>query len=136
MSGPAADVERPLPVTRAAQLLWLLVALIVVRTVFTVAVFDAYAGNVALAFVTVVLLGGLLGLCAFGVARGQRWARIVAAMFASVSALGGISSALSPSNAVYGVLGAVTALVSIAAIRFLCTRAANAYFRRPARRPA
>lgn len=136
MNRSRAAAEPPLQVIRAAQLLWLLVALIVVRTVLTVVVFDAYAGNVALAFVTVVLLGGLLSLCAVGVARGQRWARIVAVMFASVSALGGISSALNPSSAVYGVLGAIGALVSIAAIRFLWTGAANTYFRRPARRPA
>lgn len=124
------DVGVPIQVRRAAQLLWLLVVLMAVRTVLTVTLYDAYRGNLALPLVIFVLLGGLLGLCAFGVTRAQRWARIVAVMFASVTALGGISSLLNPSSSTFAALGLVGALVSVAAICFLCTGAANGYFRR------
>jgi len=133
MARPETEVQVPLQVRRAAQLLWLLVVLMAVRTVLTVAVYDVYRGSLALAFVTLVMLGGLLGLCALGVARGQRWARIVGVMFASVTALGGVSSLLSPSTAAFAVLGLAGALVSVAAIWFLCSGSANVFFRRRGR---
>lgn len=130
MTGPDTGLAVPLQVRRAAQLLWLLVGLMVARTLLTLTVYNAYRGNIALAFVTVVMLGGLLGLCAFGVQRGQRWARIVAVMFASVTTFGGISSLLNPSTAAFAVLGLLGAMVSVAAICFLCSGTANIYFRR------
>lgn len=129
MARPETEAQVPLQVRRAAQLLWLLVALMAVRTILTVGVYDAYRGNVALAFVTLVMLGGLLGLCALGVPRGQRWAQIVGVMFASAAALGGVSSLLNPSTGAFAVLGLVGAMVSVAAICFLCSRSANVFFR-------
>ena len=152
---PAAAV--PPAVRTASMLLWVLVALMAVRTLVTIVLLDdlvdAYAeslrGGAALprdvvadgapAYVPVALFslfvfGGLLGLCAAFVKRGAAWARIVATMFASLAALGGLLVLLQPSTVLFTLLGVLSAAVAVAAVVLLFSGPAKAFFRAQRRR--
>lgn len=120
----------PVHVAIAAMLLWLLVGLTVLRTALSVFVYDLYGGDVAVAFVTLALVAGLLGLCAYYVPRGSRSARVVAAMLTLVTGLGGLTSALAPSSIAFAVLGAIGAVSSMAVLLLLYSAPARSFFQR------
>ncbi len=127
---PTQQATTPVQVAMAGLLLWVLVGLTVLRTALSVFVLDLYENDLALAFVTLALVAGLLGLCAYYVPRGSRAARVVAAMLTFVTGMGGLASALAPTSTLFALLGAIGAVASTAVLLLLITAPARAFFRR------
>lgn len=121
-------VEIPSSVRTAARLLWALVALMVIRTVSTILFLDQESSYVSVALLILLVLGGLLSLCAVHILRGARWARFVAFMFASAGAIAGLLVLFQPSTALFVVLGLLYGAVSVAALVQLFARTSNAFF--------
>lgn len=157
--GQPPGPEIPASIRNASLLLWGLVGLMAVRTLLTIVflddLVDAYANSltggdqlpralvedgapayVPIALFSLVVFGGLLALCAHFVTRGAPWARIVATMFGSLAALGGLLVLLQPSTLVFTVLGLLNACLAVAAVVMLFSRESNAFFgrKRAARR--
>ncbi|MDQ3463907.1 MAG: hypothetical protein M3500_04205 [Actinomycetota bacterium] len=147
---PASEI--PPSVRNAALLLWTLVGLMVVRTVLTIVFLDdllgAYANGldggaapppdiasdrtpayVPIAVTTLVVLGGLLAVCAVFVPRAAGWTRVVATMFASLAALAGLLVLLQPTTPLFTLLGVLNGVVAVTAVVLLFSRTSNAYFR-------
>ncbi len=155
-SGPAT--APPSTVRNAALLMWGLIGLMAARTLLTIVFLDDLVDSyqesltggdqlprgvveqgapayVPIAVGSLLILGGLLALCAVFVQRGARWARFVAMMFASLSALGGLLTLIQPTTALFTVLGLLNAVVGLAIIVLLFSGRSNVFFaRRPVRR--
>lgn len=124
----------PFQVDLAGTLLWGLATLLLLRGVWLVTVEDAYDGNLDVAVVSIALVAGLLGLCAWAVPRGSQSARVVTGMLLLVTGTSGIASALGGSSTVLAVVGALAAAASVAVLLLLLSQPAREFYRRP-RRP-
>ncbi len=130
MSAPS-DV--PPKVRTAARMLWLLAVLAGLRTLLVLLGDDADSG-VGTVLVGLVLIGGLLAICAHLVPRGIGWARALATLIASLAALGGLSSVLDPGSVLFAVLGAIGAAAAVVAVVLMFSAEARPFFRTRRRR--
>lgn len=152
-SAPAPSQGPPSTLRNAVLLLWVLIGIGLVRVVLTFAMADslmehwieqydpegrfpremvesaapAYGG---LALVSGALFAAVLALCAIFLARGARWAHVVAIVFGILTALGGAMSLIQPVPVLFTVVFLVTAVVAIAALVFLFAAPTRAYVRR------
>lgn len=121
----------------AASMLWLLVALLVLRAMLTFVLFDSLVDSwyesraVAgvpreiiedgapayrqIALGSAILFGGVIALAAAFVQRGAGWARILATVLAGFAFLAGISAIAQPA-ALFTVTGLAVAVVALIAI--------------------
>lgn len=131
---PAAGI--PPTIRIATTLIWALVALMAVRTALSFTFVDQPAQTyVPTALGSLLLLGGLLALAALNVRRGVRWARWLAAMFASLAAFGGLLGLAAPTSVQFTLIGLVSAAVAVTVIVLLFSGPAQAFFRRRGGRP-
>lgn len=126
----------PAPVRTAALLLWTLVGLMVVRTLATIVFLDPGPAYIPTGLLVLLILGGLLGLCAVYVQRGAGWARVVATMFTTAAALAGLLVLLQQSTPLFTLLGLLNGGVAVAAIVLLFSKQSNAFFAKKRRQPS
>lgn len=157
---PAVSTTTPPPSVRTATLLMYgLLAVIVVRTIVTLAahdaLLDAFATDrgydrdtqfgqlatengapayTAIALISLVLFGGLLLLAALFVPKAAGWARIVATVIAAFNLLGLAVVVAQPAPVWYKLLGIAAGLLALGIAVLLYRSDANAFFRRT--RPA
>lgn len=128
------EFETPPKVLIASRLLWLLAGLAALRTALVLLGDDA-DDSVTTVLVGLVLVGGLLSICAYLVPRGIGWARGLGTVIASLAAIGGLSSVLDARSVAFAVLGAVGAAAAVGAVVLMFSAEARPFFRTPGRRP-
>lgn len=126
-------VDVPPKVRTAARLLWLLAGLAVLRTALLL-LGDGADDALGTILFGLVLVAGLLAICAYLVPSGLRWARGLGTVIASLAALGGLSSVFDASSAGFALLGAIGAAAAVGAVALMFSAEARPFFR-PRRRP-
>ncbi|MGB3437342.1 MAG: hypothetical protein WBA97_01210 [Actinophytocola sp.] len=136
----------PQSIRRATLAVWALLALLVLRTILTFAfhdaLVDAYVGDNALprelaeenaprysaVAIGVLIIGAVLAFAAINLAKGARWARVVAIVFAALSLLGVVVSLIAPTIAVLLIINILVGLLALAVIILLSTGDAGRHF--------
>jgi hypothetical protein len=136
----------PQSVRRATLAVWALLALLVLRAILTFAfhdaLVDAWVGDRALprqlaeegaprysaVAIGVLVIGAVLAFAAINLAKGARWARVVAIVFAALSLLGVVVSLIAPTIAVLLVINIVVGLLALAVIILLSTGDTSRHF--------
>lgn len=136
----------PQSVRRATLAVWAMLALLVLRTILTFVfhddLVDAWVGDRAMprqfaeegaprysaVAIGVLVIGVILAFAAINLAKGARWARVVAIIFAALSLLGVAVSLLAPTIAVVLVINIVVGLLALAVIILLSTGETSRHF--------
>jgi hypothetical protein len=144
----SAPTTTPSAVRNAALAVWAILALVVLRTILTVALeddlIDAWveksnsnlpreliaggAPKYTAVSIGVLVIGVVLAVAAANLSKRAKWARVLVYIFASLSILGIVVSFLAPSLVVLMVINALVAVLSVAAIVLLSTGDANRFF--------
>lgn len=132
----------------AVLLIWTLVALLVVRTLLTIALLDslidafsegrgdaalgrefiegAAPAYVPIALISLVVFGGLLALCAIFIPKGAGWARITAIVMSALALLGALLGIfVQASTVLFIVINVLVAVAAAAVIYYLVRPAAK-----------
>lgn len=132
----------------ATLAVWAMLALLVLRAILTFAfhddLVDAWVGDRALprelaeegaprysaVAIGVLVVGAVLAFAAMNLAKGARWARVVAIVFAALSLLGVAVSLVAPTITVLLVVNIVVGLLALAVIILLSTGDTSRHFAR------
>lgn len=147
-----STVVLPQPVKLATTAVWAVLGLLVLRTILTFVfaddLLDAWidgnstakalprqlaensAPKYSAVAIGVLVIGAVLAMAAINLAKGARWARVVAIVFAALTIVGVVVSLIAPSIAVLVVLNIVVGVLAIATIGLLVTKEASAFFAR------
>ncbi len=125
-------------VRRARVVAWVVVGLMTLRAVLSALLDEAIVGAevaadtrtrlTVLALATLLVLGGMLALCAWQFGRGANWARLLATVIAAVSVLGGLTGASQDSPAWFIGLNLLIGAVSAYLIALLFRPGSNDWF--------
>jgi hypothetical protein len=140
----------PQSVRNATLAVWVMLALLLLRTVltfvFTDQLVDAWisdnesakqlprelaeagAPRYSAVAIGVLIVGIVLALAAINLRKAARWARVVAVIFAALSLLGVVVSLIAPTILVLLIINLVVGLLAVAVIVLLFTGDANRFF--------